>query len=584
MNENARRGGRWLFGLLVMLSPVLLLAPSLQNGWYADDYIHRARLLPGPTLPSSLEHPCEWERGSVLCAAMHLFVFVDDSPGRLETMTQAGVLPWWRAESLQMAFWRPLSGLTHWLDYQLWPDAPLAMHAHNLLWVMAAVAAAGFTLRGLIDDAVAWRVAWLLYALHEGLGAAAWIAARNSYISACLGFLALGFLLRWAKGKGRFNQVGFAIALLACWLSAEAGIAVLGYVVAYVLLTRDREKHCRWRPLLIAAVALMAWQAVYRMMGYGAQATSLYTEPFTAPWQSLQALAIHYLPLMGKLTLTSALLPMPFVMAGVGALVGVAAWPVLRRNWTMRFGLLGSALALVPACWHGWPLEENRLLALPALGWCTVLAVWCVAEWRANRGQAEGLLKGAGVRLMVAGLATLGTAGMGGWQIWNHATDIQHEQRELEASITFPAIRQTEESSWLLLSAPSSAWHFFSAYVNAYTGEAVTNRALILTTSHAGQLGRVDESEWRLSSQQGILGKRGDWIWRDPSRSFAIGEEYRLGRWLVVIEALTPDGIPKQVRLITKGSADETNSRFARWRLGRYEAIEELPIGETTGW
>ena len=32
------------------------------------------------------------------------------------------------------AFFRPLSALTHYVDYTLWPDEPLLIRIHSLLW------------------------------------------------------------------------------------------------------------------------------------------------------------------------------------------------------------------------------------------------------------------------------------------------------------------------------------------------------------------------------------------------------------------------------------------------------------------
>ena len=37
-------------------------------------------------------------------------------------------------ENFKVCFFRPLSTLTHWVDYLLWPDAPILMHLQSLMW------------------------------------------------------------------------------------------------------------------------------------------------------------------------------------------------------------------------------------------------------------------------------------------------------------------------------------------------------------------------------------------------------------------------------------------------------------------
>ena len=45
-----------------------------------------------------------------------------------------GIIPWWSVADVRITFFRPLSTLTHWLDFQLWPESHEMMHVHSLLW------------------------------------------------------------------------------------------------------------------------------------------------------------------------------------------------------------------------------------------------------------------------------------------------------------------------------------------------------------------------------------------------------------------------------------------------------------------
>ena len=104
---------------------IALTLPSLWSGLAADDYIHAAMLRHRPGFTTE---------------PLGLFTFV-----RAGDVATAGriALPWWSSPDLQIAFWRPVSAVTHVLDYALWPDVPWLMHAHSVLWYAAAVLLAG---------------------------------------------------------------------------------------------------------------------------------------------------------------------------------------------------------------------------------------------------------------------------------------------------------------------------------------------------------------------------------------------------------------------------------------------------------
>jgi hypothetical protein len=95
---------------------IVLGVPTLWYGWgTGDDVLHRTILL-SSSLPEAIAR---------------LFVFLD--PKTNQALMNLGVLPWWTLETVQVSFWRPLAALALWLDYQLWPDSALLMHAHNIL-------------------------------------------------------------------------------------------------------------------------------------------------------------------------------------------------------------------------------------------------------------------------------------------------------------------------------------------------------------------------------------------------------------------------------------------------------------------
>ncbi len=66
--------------------------------------------------------------------------------------------------------------MTHWIDYQLWPDSPLLMHAHSLIWLGLAAATAAFLYRRFEPSATA-GLAVLLFAIDDAhIMPAMWLA------------------------------------------------------------------------------------------------------------------------------------------------------------------------------------------------------------------------------------------------------------------------------------------------------------------------------------------------------------------------------------------------------------------------
>src|SRR4051812_42516955 len=94
---------------------VLLFLPVLGAGFMMDDYVHRVAFEP--------------ELQPRLRPAWDLFDFQGHDRAEFAENLRRGVFPWWTPPTFRMAFFRPLSGLSHWLDYHFIPDHPAVMHA-----------------------------------------------------------------------------------------------------------------------------------------------------------------------------------------------------------------------------------------------------------------------------------------------------------------------------------------------------------------------------------------------------------------------------------------------------------------------
>ena len=112
------------------LIAVLLCLPSLWLGLQVDEYVLRLMLKEEP--PDRA-----WSRPS---GEVFAFIRGDEEVNR--SLIEAGGVPWWIHPRLKLAFFRPLTGLIHWIDFRIWPEPPWLMLVQSLLWFVGAVAAA----------------------------------------------------------------------------------------------------------------------------------------------------------------------------------------------------------------------------------------------------------------------------------------------------------------------------------------------------------------------------------------------------------------------------------------------------------
>src|SRR5262245_57278285 len=112
-------GARHLPIFLALLAALLVL-PTISGGLMLDDYAHRSMFVPGVRAPGGPRG--DWD----------LFNFQGRDEGYFNLQLDRGLFPWWTSRGLQLAFMRPLTSLSHTLDYRLFPDMPALMHAENI--------------------------------------------------------------------------------------------------------------------------------------------------------------------------------------------------------------------------------------------------------------------------------------------------------------------------------------------------------------------------------------------------------------------------------------------------------------------
>jgi hypothetical protein len=191
---------RWIVPSAAVVA-MLVASPALTRGFKADDFIHR-------------DYQLTRGRSGLLETLNGYFDFT--RPETAGDDHSRGEGPWWTARDLRVAFFRPVTAFTHWLDYRLWPDSAFAMHLHSLLWYGLACA--------------------VVARLYRQLLGATWVAGL-AVVPVCATSVPSGRLLLFC-GVGAMPLVGLFLAALC----SPDGYAVrrlwrlLGWVFAVSLL------------------------------------------------------------------------------------------------------------------------------------------------------------------------------------------------------------------------------------------------------------------------------------------------------------------------------------------------------------
>ncbi len=340
---------RYLPCILALIAMALAL-PCLWTGLLTDDYVHRMIL---QRLPLALEY---------FRSPLSMFVFLDGNPERTREFIEAGIVPWWTIETVRLAFWRPLSAVTYWLDYRLWPNCFPLMHLHSMVWFGAVAALATVLYRRLMGAGCVAGLAGLLYAIDDAHAMpVTWLANRHALLAVFWGLLAILVHDRWRRDGKRAAAFFAPVFLLLGLLSNEGAIAVCAYLFAYAVFVDRGRWLSRALTLVPYGVVVVGWRVLYSSLGYGASGSAGYVDPLGSPLRFAEALWVRGpLLFLGQWALPPSDLfllwppPVRFVISGAAlflliVLLGVLM-PLLRRDAVARFWCLGTMLALVPCC------------------------------------------------------------------------------------------------------------------------------------------------------------------------------------------------------------------------------------------
>lgn len=361
------------FNIILVATAVVATLPALSTGLLNDDLSQWPVLASADAVnPRLSELGIGSDNSGQLGAVISEQFAPMDNKRNLKEIREYGAVPWWTYEGLWVRFWRPVASFTHWLDYRIFGESPVAMHAHNILWLGAVVFLVTVMYRRLNGPAWMAGLAGLLFVLDDfTYFPAMWIANRNIFLSLFFGILCVLWHHRWRQSGWRGDGLVSVIFLSGSLLSAEAGIATCAYLFAYAATLEDSDLRERARSLIPAILLVITWRVIYNMLGHGASGGSFYLDPSREPlryawamivrgpilimreWSRISADTFSCVPVSTQMILW------PIVVLLL-VLIMYLIWPLLKANRHARFWAIGMHLSVLPIC-ATMPMNRNLL-------------------------------------------------------------------------------------------------------------------------------------------------------------------------------------------------------------------------------
>lgn len=565
----ARRfGARRDYAWFIIALSVAIASPALTVGKLADDHI-QALLLTHSRALAGYSQP--WWR---------LFDFARPDVNR--QLMADGVLPWWTDPELKISFFRPLSALTHWLDYRLWPDSTRQMHAQNLAWLALLLFCSARLYEGVLGRGVAAFFALLMYALdNTRILPITWIASRNTLIACAFSILSIHWFLR--PPTGRFARWASPLALAVALLGAEGALATLAYLAAAALFPSNPEGQSAaplarvvrlWPHALVLAIYLTTSQ----LLRYGVAFSGEYLNPLHEPLSYLRALPGRLLALLGAEFAavgaefwTAYDLFLPGLSQVVACYIALAClglfWlvrPLLARSASARFFLCGALLSL--------PLAAATSPHGRTLSWAAIGAMGLFAEYITSLDLRRPNLQ----RLAIAGIVFVHVF-ISPLTIPGGCRALRLVQDRWEASDR--AIQRHSDADARLhtvvyVNPPQDPMVMFTPAIRAGRGEPPLAQRRLYAGFSELRLERRDSRSLELSAKDGFSREPTERLPRGDEHRLKLGERISLPGMQAQVLELTSDHRPKRVRFEFDRALDDPGFLWLVWRDGDFQRFE----------
>lgn len=566
--------------VVILLVSAGLMAFSLDTGLAADDYVHMWLLQGAEGAPGFARAP--WD------------IFRFTTPETTPSLQAQGILSWWADPQGRLAFFRPVSALTHYVDHELWPQEPWLMHLHSLAWGVLALSAVLALYRRLLAPGWLLGLSFYLYALDDArCWFVSWVAGRNTVVATALSLWVLVFHVR---GRQEDNPRLRALALLAfpvALLAGEGSLAICAYMFAHALfLESDAPRLRRLLRLWPYALVVVAWRIPYSLSGYGASRSGLYVDPGSDPiglvLRFVERTPILLFSQLGGAwsDLWSSLFVFPIAKLIIATLavlfVGLYAYllaPQCRADRVTAFGLTGAALSLIPAT-AAFPAD--RLLNWIAVGVAPALARLIVEHLgepigdrrRPRRARIASVMALVLVAMhLVLSPPLLASRARGN----NALRDILG--RVDESVPKGPVVTQKDV---IYINPPAVPLAAYLPIMRGAKGEPSPRSQLWLSTATGPvSVTRTGPRTLHVASPIGLLENPASQLLRSERFPFHVGQVVDVGPRRISVREVDEHGAPKAFDVAFESDLEDPHFVFLAWRGARYEPFALPAIGAT---
>lgn len=560
----------------------LLLLPMTKLGLSLDDYLHYDVLAGGKLLPYS----DSW--------IFHLFTFFDGDIDRTRFMAERIALPWWTDDEVKINFFRPLSAISLWLDYQLWPESIALKHLHSIGWYILLLSAVYVLFSKIFEQRALALFATFIYAIDfSHFLNVSWIAGRNALIAVFFGALTIAFYHHYRSHQKSLAGLLAILCFIVGLFSGEMAIGTGAYLVSYALFL-DRGSLAK-RILLLVPFGLifLLWWYNYKALGFGSSNSGFYLDPANHPlefftallyriptllfteWSGISTLAfLRTLPEETKIVFGFTLV---FLL-----IITWLLWPLVKTNATARFWLLGSTLAIIPSA---STIPHERVLLFVDIGGAALLAQLLFFCWsgkvsfrqtQAAKSIALAVLFFMHIvlQLFIYILAS-----------YTISTTNQSDTLRLSTELPFDDIQSDQHL--IYVNQPNT--FFFGNLILArsyYRLDNASNNYMLGSRHGLMELLRVDANTLRINMPLGVIPEifNGNLalIFRRLENALQPGDTFQRGNCTFTVETVTSyAGFPKQFLFSCQGSLNHPRYRWLIFEDNQTKSWSPPAIGDS---
>ncbi len=556
----------------------LLVLPSLKLGVQADDHTIRMTVHGEPGI------------GDLGSSWWNAFTFADGNVTNNAARIDWGIIPWWSAPEIKLSFLRPLTALTHALDYWYLEPHLWLMHVENILMYMALCACVAVLYRR--SGMTLWvaGLAALLYAVDDAHGIpAGWLAGRNATLTCLFGVLTLIAHDTWRRNKSFAALVWAILALIVGFACGEATIFVYGYLFAYAVCMENGSIKQRVVSLIPYGVVLVVYLATYKALGYGTKNSGLYSDPFGNPIGFAREIALN-LPalLQSQLGIISSntyvVMPQRFQFIlhildiAFIALFFIAFLPLFRTSKLARFWAFGMFLSLPPVC---ATVPTDRLLAPAGVGGIALVAMFiefAAARWNNAPTRARRRFEHGMVYFFLFTHAFLAPLSLP-----FNSTSVRIFGKLVDTGIAaLPLDESIVDDSIIIVNPKVDAYCITMPAYQSSRRLPVPRHLWGLDASLGGMtIHRTDASTLEVQVEGGFFPKPFGSCFHGPADPWTVGRVVSVADFDATILELTEDVRPKKIRFAFKQPLENPKYRWFCFRERNLEPFTPPAIGET---